>query len=90
LKETVNEDIDSTVPTAVEEERRHVLEAVIVRIMKSRKTLTHNQLLEEICRQVSNRFSPTPGSIKSRIESLIEREYLKRDDNDMRKYIYQA
>ena len=77
-------------PSAVDEERKHLLEAVIVRIMKARKVLAHNQLLEEINRQVSNRFNPQPSAIKSRIESLIEREYLKRDEADMRKYVYQA
>ena len=77
-------------PSAVDEERKHLLEAVIVRIMKARKVLAHNQLLEEINRQVSNRFNPSPSAIKSRIESLIEREYLKRDEADMRKYVYQA
>lgn len=83
-------DESEAVPSAVDEERKHLLEAVIVRIMKARKVLAHNQLLEEINRQVSNRFNPSPSAIKSRIESLIEREYLKRDDGDMRKYVYQA
>lgn len=47
-------------PPAVEEERRHITEAAIVRIMKTRKSLTHNDLIGEVTRQVSNRFSPQP------------------------------
>jgi cullin 3 len=88
LKETSDESV--TLPSTVEAERKLLLEATIVRVMKTRKTLNHNQLVEEITRQVSNRFTPTQQAIKSRIEALIEREYLVRDEKDMRIYIYQA
>lgn len=47
-------------PAAVEEERRHHVEAAIVRIMKSRKTLSHNELVMETTRQLSMRFTPNP------------------------------
>lgn len=47
-------------PVEVEEERRHNVEAAIVRIMKARKTLSHNELVMETTRQLSARFQPTP------------------------------
>jgi hypothetical protein len=68
-------------------ERRNIIDAVVVRIMKARKTEKHNQLLEDVLRQITI-FMPQPQMIKQRIESLIEREYLKRDDDDRSKYIY--
>lgn len=68
-------------------ERMNILDAVIVRIMKARKTEKHIQLIEDVIKQVTM-FLPQPAWIKARIESLIEREYLKRDDNDRAKYIY--
>lgn len=40
------------------------MEAVIVRVMKSRKTLEHNQLVMETTRHLASRFSPTPLLIK--------------------------
>jgi len=80
----------SDVPATVEEDRKHLVEAVIVRIMKSRKTLEHNQLVMEVTRHLTSRFQPSPTLIKQRIEKLIEREYLERSQNDRRVYNYLA
>mmetsp|Transcript_19457 Transcript_19457/g.41916 ORF Transcript_19457/g.41916 Transcript_19457/m.41916 type:complete len:771 (+) Transcript_19457:187-2499(+) len=81
---------DGSVPVAVEEDRRHLVEASIVRIMKARKSLNHNDLIAEVTRQLSNRFHPSPQFIKKRIESLIEREYLERSESEHRVYHYVA
>lgn len=48
------------------------LQASIVRIMKDRKHMTHNDLVNEVTRQLAVRFQPNPLSIKKRIEGLIE------------------
>ena len=61
----------------VEEERKNLVEACIVRVMKSRKTLPHNDLVHEVVQQLLPRFQPTPALIKKRIESLLDREYLE-------------
>lgn len=81
---------DGSVPLPVEEDRRHLVEAAIVRIMKARKSLGHNDLIAEVTRQLSVRFNPSPQFIKKRIESLIEREYLERALDDHRQYNYIA
>lgn len=76
--------------TAVAEapvERKHVVDAAIVRIMKSRKRLEHNNLLEEVFRQCTM-FKPQPQQIKVQIELLIDREFLKRDPEKRNIYIY--
>ena len=78
------------IPANVEEERRHQVEAAIVRIMKARKMLHHNDLIAEVTKQLSVRFVPSPQFIKKRIEGLIEREYLEREENDRRMYTYVA
>merc|ERR1712215_539599 len=74
----------------VDEDRKHEIEACIVRIMKSRKQLNHNQLVTEVVEQLNKRFQPSPLIIKKRIEGLIEREYMKRSDHDRKLYIYLA
>jgi cullin 3 len=81
---------DGSIPAAVEEDRRHLVEAAIVRIMKARKSLNHNDLIAEVTRQLSVRFAPAPSFIKKRIESLIEREYLERSESEHRVYLYVA
>jgi len=68
-------------------ERKHVVDAAIVRIMKSRKKLEHNALLEEVFRQCTL-FKPQPSQVKVQIEHLIEREFLKRDSEKRNVYIY--
>jgi cullin 1 len=72
---------------SVNEDRCFIIEASIVRIMKSRKIISHNDLISEILHQLSS-FQPDISSIKKRIESLIERDYLKRDDDNTSMYVY--
>jgi len=73
----------------VQEERTNTIEAAIVRIMKARKTLGHQQLIAEVLQQLAL-FSPTTLSIKRRIEALIDREYLERDKDSTSTYNYLA
>nr|KYP45393.1 Cullin-3 [Cajanus cajan] len=74
----------------VEEDRKPQIEAAIVRIMKSRKQLDHNNLIAEVTKQLQSRFLANPTEVKKRIESLIERDFLERDDSDRRLYRYLA
>lgn len=49
-----------------------VRQACIVRILKSAKTMSHIELMNEVTRQLAGRFQPTPSMIKKRIEALID------------------
>eukprot|EP01087_Luapelamoeba_hula_P024188 TRINITY_DN9114_c0_g2_i1.p1 TRINITY_DN9114_c0_g2~~TRINITY_DN9114_c0_g2_i1.p1 ORF type:complete len:736 (+),score=148.71 TRINITY_DN9114_c0_g2_i1:156-2363(+) len=74
----------------VDEDRKHMIEAAIVRVMKARKTMEHSALIAEVTQQLSSRFMPSPLITKKRIESLIEREYLERSKKDRKIYNYLA
>eukprot|EP00747_Dinoflagellata_sp_TGD_P103439 gnl/TRDRNA2_/TRDRNA2_168962_c0_seq1.p1 gnl/TRDRNA2_/TRDRNA2_168962_c0~~gnl/TRDRNA2_/TRDRNA2_168962_c0_seq1.p1 ORF type:complete len:753 (-),score=178.87 gnl/TRDRNA2_/TRDRNA2_168962_c0_seq1:182-2440(-) len=73
----------------VEEDRSIAIEAAVVRIMKTRKTLSHQLLVTEVLTQLAF-FKPNPKLIKQRIEHLIEREYLERDPSQASVYRYLA
>ncbi|XP_054167260.1 cullin-3-B-like isoform X2 [Oppia nitens] len=74
----------------VDEDRKHEIEAAIVRIMKARKRMSHASLVAEVTEQLKTRFLPSPIVIKKRIEGLIEREYLARTPEDRKLYTYVA
>ncbi|KAL8757785.1 MAG: hypothetical protein Q9184_004123 [Pyrenodesmia sp. 2 TL-2023] len=75
----------------VDLERGQTIEAAIVRTMKQRKELKHQQLITEVIQQLTARFSPDVNLLKKKIESLIEREYLERvGDIDKPAYRYMA
>lgn len=74
----------------IEEGRKHLVDAAIVRILKSRQSISHNDLIAELYKQLHLRFQPLTILMKQRIEDLIEKEYLKRDDQNVAVYHYIA
>lgn len=71
-------------------DRKFIIEANIVRIMKARKCMKHSNLIAEVISHVVHKFQPNPKQIKIRILDLIEREYIRRDEKDSHKYFYVA
>ncbi|KAH9920321.1 Cullin-4B [Fomitopsis serialis] len=88
VKETAEE--NKRTQTAIEGDRKHALDAAIVRVMKARKELHYEQLKAATIDAVKNHFVPEVSVIKQRIASLVEQEYLRRDEDDMNMYIYVA
>ena len=75
---------------AVTHERRHAVEAAIVRTMKARKTLAHAALLKEVQHQLRDRFIPEAKGVKERIDDLISREYMEPKEGEDNVYVYVA
>lgn len=63
----------------VAEERKVVVDAVIVRILKARKRIDHKDLVAEVMQQ-SRFFRPDGRLIKQRVEYLIGQRYARRED----------
>ncbi|KAJ6962609.1 cullin-1-like isoform X1 [Populus alba x Populus x berolinensis] len=74
----------------VHKDRRYAIDAAIVRIMKSRKVLGHQQLVMECVEQLTRMFKPDIKAIKKRIEDLISRDYLERDKENPNMFRYLA
>jgi len=86
LKETTEE--QKATEERVFQDRQYQIDAAIVRIMKMRKTLSHNLLLTELYDQL--KFPVKPPDLKKRIESLIDRDYMERDKDNSQQYNYVA
>ncbi|KAJ4917459.1 Cullin-1 [Raphanus sativus] len=74
----------------VDKDRRYAIDAAIVKIMKGKKALGHQQLVSECVEQLSRMFKPDIKAIKIRIEDLITRDYLERDRENPNMFRYLA
>jgi len=86
MKETKEDQQQTT--QRVFADRQYAIDACLVRIMKARKSLTHNQLMAECMQQL--KFPTTVADVKKRIGGLIEREYIERDADNSQVYNYVA
>uniref|UniRef100_A0A1B6CF55 Cullin-4A n=1 Tax=Clastoptera arizonana TaxID=38151 RepID=A0A1B6CF55_9HEMI len=86
MKETTEE--QKATEERVFQDRQYQIDAAIVRIMKMRKTLSHNLLISELYNQL--KFPVKPADLKKRIESLIDRDYMERDKDNPNQYNYMA
>eukprot|EP01118_Nematostelium_gracile_P018515 TRINITY_DN823_c0_g1_i1.p1 TRINITY_DN823_c0_g1~~TRINITY_DN823_c0_g1_i1.p1 ORF type:complete len:795 (-),score=263.67 TRINITY_DN823_c0_g1_i1:65-2146(-) len=72
----------------VMKQREFEVEAAMVRVMKARNRLDWNQLQVEVISILKERFAPDAKMLKKRLESLIERRFFERDENDPKILIY--
>ncbi|KAG0029180.1 Cullin-4 [Podila clonocystis] len=86
LKETPEE--NSSTNERIFQDRQFQVDAAVVRIMKTRKQLSHMLLISELFEQL--KFAIKSTDLKKRIESLIDRDYLERDKTDPTLYKYVA
>ncbi|CAF3140963.1 unnamed protein product, partial [Rotaria sp. Silwood2] len=88
IKSVEQKDIEGLYRT-IDKDRIGLIRAALVRTMKSRQTLKHSLLMQEVIHQLSSRFKPQIPVIKKCIEKLIEEKYFERqsNENDMLNYL---
>ncbi|OQS02543.1 Cullin family protein [Thraustotheca clavata] len=74
-------------PREVTEDRKMVLQAAIVRVMKSRRECSFNQLFTETTSILSNQFVPSHSFLQQNIDLLIEKEYMRIQSDQMYMYV---
>ena len=88
IKSQVEVEAKATVK-AVEGDRHLIVQAAIVRIMKTKNRMLHVELVSEVVRQLSNQFKPSISQIKKCIDILVDKEYIERGE-DMNEIKYVA
>ncbi len=71
-------------------QRETFIDTTIVKIMKSRRKVEHNEIITDTIRMLEGRFRADPVMIKDRIEWLIEADYLERSEKNRNVYVYKA
>ncbi|PKY03551.1 cullin-4B [Aspergillus campestris IBT 28561] len=85
LKETKEE--NKTTHERVAADRHYETQAAIVRIMKTRKLITHAELVAEVIKATRSRGVLEPADIKKNIEKLIEKDYMEREEGNRYQYV---
>lgn len=74
----------------ITQDRSHAIDAQLVRIMKSRKQLSRQDLIKEVYQYLTMNFKPEPALINKRIDSLMQRDYIEQSSADDSILVYKA
>ncbi|THZ84015.1 Cullin-domain-containing protein [Aureobasidium pullulans] len=85
LKETKQENKETHERVAAD--RNFECQAAVVRVMKSRKTIGHSELIAEVITATRSRGVLDVKDIKKNIDRLIEKDYMEREEGNMYSYI---
>jgi len=88
IREPMQEKEVAATHASIEEDRKMFLQAAIVRIMKTRRTLKHVDLVQEVIDMAKGRFVPQVPMIKKCIELLLDKNYIERQEQT--EYVYVA
>ncbi|KAA6374854.1 MAG: hypothetical protein EZS28_029618, partial [Streblomastix strix] len=70
-------------------EREQAIEGNAVQLMKTKRTMKYNELVNSVISQITN-FHPSSYDVRQRVEDLMTKAYLKRNDKDRSSVDYVA
>ena len=71
----------------IEKERTFVVQAHIVKVMKTQKQYRYQQVQTDVMRNITM-FKANPQMVKGQIEFLMQSDYMKRSDDDRTLLVY--
>jgi hypothetical protein len=71
-----------TIDKYVRKKREFMLDAAMVRVMKARNAIKWTQFQTEVLKLVQKEWTPSAKEMKKRLGSLMERDFIKRSEND--------
>jgi hypothetical protein len=88
----VSEDTEEFKSATLDVGRQSMIDASIVRFMKTAKVMDHSELVEAVQRQLQDRFPVVSHMIKQRIELMLSADfpYIERDHDVRSRYKYIA
>lgn len=90
IQAKVSPDESKRTQSHIASDRKHTLDAAIVRIMKGKKTMGLEALTMATVDAVKAHFKPRGEDVRKRILAMVEQEYLERDEKDKGVFHYLA
>lgn len=87
---TSEEQTKKEIEEITQQEKGFKIDAAIVRVMKSIKKSSLRDLFARTATELAGRFSVTMDEFKRRLDGLIDKDYIKRDDEEMNVFHYVA
>lgn len=81
---------DKEVSHFILEDRKYQIDASLIHVLKKYKKLSFDELKNKVTVEVKNYFIPEIHLLKQRLENLIDRNFIERDENNPDIYIYIA
>jgi len=73
---------NATIDKYVRKKREFMLDAAMVRVMKARNAIKWTQFQTEVLKLVQKEWTPSAKEMKKRLGSLMERDFIKRSEDD--------
>jgi cullin 3 len=81
---------NDTTSAEVRESRKILSDAAIVKIMKQQQSSKLRPLVDAVKKELSYMWHASGSELSKRVEDLIERDYLERDETDQLMLLYVA
>ena len=76
-----------TITAEVKQVRAQVMRAAVMHVMKGRRECVHSELVTEIDSYVTS-FQPSARALRTALTHLIDLNYIRRDEQNPKKYVY--